>query len=277
VVQGALAGSPPVADKVHVHSDHLPVLADLRWPRPAGGEGAAPVDGWERYREANRANWEDRTPVHLASRACDAKGWLRERRGPRRREAETLGDVTGLRLVHPQCHIGLDALAWARAGAAVTGLDFSPAACVAARDMAPRAGLPAEFVCADVYRAAEVLGPGRFDVVYVSRGGCPASGPGRSRWRPCWPLAGGPSCTTGAPCSTPWRRTAPNSAGRTSRSRSPRSRMSPPHTPAGGRFPTPAATSGTTVSGRSFRALLGRGLRLERLEEHDWTIWPALP
>jgi SAM-dependent methyltransferase len=121
---------------------------------------------------ANRANWDDRTEIHLASDFYDVEGWLREERGPRPREIEALGDVTGLRLLHLQCHFGLDTLAWARAGARVTGLDFSPAAISAARDLAQRAGLAdrAEFVCSDVYEATAALGHATFDVVYVSLG-----------------------------------------------------------------------------------------------------------
>lgn len=121
---------------------------------------------------ANRANWDDRTAVHLDSRAYDVEGWLRDGRGPRAREAAALGDVTGLRLLHLQCHIGLDTLAWARVGAIVTGLDFSPAAVAAAGRLAERAGLTdrSRFVCADVYRAAEALDHATFDIVYVSLG-----------------------------------------------------------------------------------------------------------
>jgi SAM-dependent methyltransferase len=80
--------------------------------------------------------------------------------------------VSGLRLLHLQCHFGLDTLAWARAGARVTGLDFAPSAVAAARDIAQRAGLAerAEFVCADVYDAVGALGHAEFDIVYVSLG-----------------------------------------------------------------------------------------------------------
>ncbi|MHB8332145.1 MAG: class I SAM-dependent methyltransferase [Candidatus Dormibacteria bacterium] len=71
-----------------------------------------------------------------------------------------------------QCHIGLDTRAWARVGARVTGLDFSPAAITAAGEIAERAGLSdrAEFVRADVYDATDALGHATFDVVYVSLG-----------------------------------------------------------------------------------------------------------
>jgi len=121
---------------------------------------------------ANRANWDDRAEVHVASRFYDVDGWLHDGRGPKRWEVEALGDVTGLRLVHLQCHFGLDTLAWARAGARVTGLDFSPVAIDTARDLAVRAGLAerATFVCADVLDAVAALRHETFEVVYVSLG-----------------------------------------------------------------------------------------------------------
>ena len=122
--------------------------------------------------EANRANWDERTQIHLASRFYDVEGWLRDAPGPSPREVAALGDVSGLRLLHLQCHFGKDTLTLARAGALVTGLDFSPAAVDAARHLAGRAGLAdrAEFVCAGVDGAAEALGGRTFDIVYVSFG-----------------------------------------------------------------------------------------------------------
>jgi len=128
-------------------------------------EDADPID-------ANRAWWEASVPVHLASAFYDVEGWLAEGRGPRPRESAALGDVTGLDLVHLQCHFGKDTLAWARAGATVTGLDFSPAAIDAARVLAERAGLAdrADFVCAPVEAAIEALDGRTFDIAYVSLG-----------------------------------------------------------------------------------------------------------
>lgn len=124
------------------------------------------------YTAANRANWDERVPVHVASAFYDVERWLTERPRPRDRELELLGDVAGLEVVHLQCHFGLDTLAFANAGARVTGLDFSSAAIAEARILAERAGLAgrARFVQADVARAAEALAPERYDIVYVSLG-----------------------------------------------------------------------------------------------------------
>ena len=121
---------------------------------------------------ANRANWEDRVPVHLASRFYDVEGWLASERLPLAREVALLGDVSGKSLVQLQCHIGLETLQWARAGATVTGVDFSPAAIEAATTLGARAGLTprASFVCSDVYDADIALAGGTFDIVYVTIG-----------------------------------------------------------------------------------------------------------
>jgi SAM-dependent methyltransferase len=72
--------------------------------------------------------------------------------------------------VHLQCHFGQDTLSWGRLGAEVTGLDFSEAAMEAARALAAEIGVEADFVCADVYDAAEALGGRRFDIVYTGFG-----------------------------------------------------------------------------------------------------------
>lgn len=124
------------------------------------------------YVEVNRANWNDRVPIHMASSFYDVDGWLAAPRLQRARELDALGDVDGLDLVHLQCHFGLDTLAFANAGARVTGLDFSADAINEARTLAERAGLSdcARFIEADVLHAAEALAPQTYDIVYVSLG-----------------------------------------------------------------------------------------------------------
>jgi len=81
-----------------------------------------------------------------------------------------VGDVAGKSLLHLQCHFGLDTLSWAREGATVTGVDFSPDAIAAAKSLSKELGIPAEFVCSDVYALPEVLGERTFDVVFTSYG-----------------------------------------------------------------------------------------------------------
>jgi SAM-dependent methyltransferase len=60
-------------------------------------------------------------------------------------------------------------LSLARRGAVVTGLDFSPVAIAAARDLAAKAHLQADFVEADLYDVRHVI-EGAFDMVYSTWG-----------------------------------------------------------------------------------------------------------
>jgi SAM-dependent methyltransferase len=126
------------------------------------------------WRELNRDWWEERVPIHVGSDFYALGEFLADPTASSLRpfELEEVGDVTGRNLVHLQCHFGQDTLSWARRGANVTGLDFSPAAVAAATDAAARAGLAdrARFVVADVYDAVEALDHRMFDVVYTGLG-----------------------------------------------------------------------------------------------------------
>jgi SAM-dependent methyltransferase len=140
----------------------------FRLPRVEAGDQSetAAVD----WRGLNRANWDDRVPIHLASEHYDLGGFRAGRDSLRPFELAEAGDVSGKRLLHLQCHIGLDTLSWARHGALVSGLDFSAAAIEAARSLAADLGIPASFVVSDVYDAVAALEGQRFDIVYVSVG-----------------------------------------------------------------------------------------------------------
>lgn len=130
-----------------------------------------PGPEYDRYFDRNRANWDERVPIHAASDSYDVPGFLRGEKQLTRIEREEVGDVRGKRLLHLQCHFGMDTLSWARLGASVTGLDLSPAAIEAARDLAVRARVEdARFVEANVYDAPEALGHDTFDIVYTGIG-----------------------------------------------------------------------------------------------------------
>ena len=125
------------------------------------------------YRVVNRANWDERVPVHVASEFYSVDRLAADPAALTsvvRFDVPRLGDIAGLRGVHLQCHIGTDTISLARLGAHMTGLDFSAAAITAARRLAAQAGLDTDFVEADAYSAADVLGAGRFDLVYTGVG-----------------------------------------------------------------------------------------------------------
>ncbi len=125
------------------------------------------------YITVNKANWDERAPAHAASedyaveRFRTDPGFLSE---VVRFDLPRLGDLTGDRGLHLQCHIGTDTLSLARLGARMSGLDFSPAALAQARRLAASTGAEIDFHEAEVYDAAEVLGSERFDLVYTGMG-----------------------------------------------------------------------------------------------------------
>ena len=86
----------------------------------------------DQHLRVNRARWDELVPIHLRSRFYDLETFKAGRCSLRPLELEAFGDVRGKSLLHLQCHFGQDTLSWARRGAMVTGVDFSPAAIEAA-------------------------------------------------------------------------------------------------------------------------------------------------
>jgi SAM-dependent methyltransferase len=123
---------------------------------------------------ANNELWDEWTRIHERSEFYDLEGFKSGERRPIRLaefEIEEIGDVTGLGLLHLQCHFGIDTLSWARLGARVTGADFSQAAVDLATRTAAEIGLAdrARFVRSDLFALPDLL-EGDFDLVYTSRG-----------------------------------------------------------------------------------------------------------
>ena len=139
-------------------------------------DGALEDVTWEDARAVNLANWEDRVPIHEVGYEIERfddpdfiSGVIAqdlpelERHLPGR-------SLRGLDVCHLQCHIGTDTVSLVRAGAAsVTGVDFSPSALAAAKRLADRVGVAAEWVETDVLEARAAV-VGEFDVVYTSIG-----------------------------------------------------------------------------------------------------------
>lgn len=119
---------------------------------------------------ANRALWDAWTAVHVDGAFYDLEGFRSGGVRLRPAEVEAVGDVRGRSLLHLQCHFGIDTLSWARLGARVTGVDFSPAAVRVARELAMDLGFAdARFIESNLYDLPANL-DGAFDVVYTSRG-----------------------------------------------------------------------------------------------------------
>jgi SAM-dependent methyltransferase len=125
------------------------------------------------YVAVNRAGWDERAPAHAASPDYALDRFLADPdhlSDVVRFDLSRLGDISGLRGLHLQCHIGTDTLSLSRLGAQMTGLDFSGAAVREARRLVQRVGADVDFVQADVYSAVDVLGEQSFDLVFTGIG-----------------------------------------------------------------------------------------------------------
>lgn len=144
---------------------------------PPTGAPVPHADGveitWEDARAVNLANWQDRAalheeaygleafddPEHLSEVVSDDLAAL----------LPFVGTLRGKDVCHLQCHIGTDTVSLARAGAWVTGLDFSDRAIEVAARLAERAGVDVTWVLGDVLDARAHV-DGDFDIVYTSVG-----------------------------------------------------------------------------------------------------------
>jgi hypothetical protein len=62
------------------------------------------------YFEMNPTVWDQRAEAHLHSKFYDVEGFLNGATSLREIELNELGPVSGRRLLHLQCHFGLDTL-----------------------------------------------------------------------------------------------------------------------------------------------------------------------
>jgi len=239
------------------------------------------------YLAINRANWDERAAAHAASvdyaveRLVDDPGFLS---GVVHFDLPRLGDISGLRGVHLQCHIGTDSISLARLGAEMTGLDFSPESLREARELARRTGTSIHFVEADVNEAANVLEPESFDLVYTGIGAL------------CWLPSVSRWAQTVAQLLRPGgrlfiRELHPmlasldvDHAGRIAVEYPYFEREEPMVFDEGGTYVQTDAEFTTTTThewshglGETIMALMDAGMRITQLVEHDSVPWLALP
>ncbi len=125
--------------------------------------------GAENYLEVNRESWNNCTPVHLSSDFYGVEEFIAGKTSLNPIELELLGDITGKKILHLQCHFGQDSISLARLGAEVTGVDFSDAAIHAARELAGKCNVKCRFVESDVYALPGHL-EDEFDMIFTSYG-----------------------------------------------------------------------------------------------------------
>lgn len=121
------------------------------------------------YLKLNKDGWNKRTIAHLGSDFYALESFKKGESSLNEIELDLLGDVSGLSILHLQCHFGQDSMSLARMGAKVTGVDLSDEAIKAAKNLNDELELDAEFVCCDVYETSKYIDK-KFDIVFTSYG-----------------------------------------------------------------------------------------------------------
>lgn len=130
----------------------------------------------EDYIEINRELWNAKAEVHFDTPYYNVKEFLSNKKflSLSYIELDLIGDVKDKRILHLQCHFGLDTISLARLGAKqVTGVDLSNVAIDKARELAEETGLSerVKFVCCDIYELEHNLpAENQFDLVFTSFG-----------------------------------------------------------------------------------------------------------
>ena len=127
------------------------------------------MEQYQQFFEANKELWNQRTMVHKDSSFYDVPAFINGKSSLNKIELDDLGDVTGKKILHLQCHFGMDTLSLARMGAKVTGVDLSDTAIAEARKLNEQLGLDVEFICCNVYNLKDHLKE-QFDIVFTSYG-----------------------------------------------------------------------------------------------------------
>lgn len=121
------------------------------------------------YLEVNRKSWNERVALHVAAPFYNMDAFRAGHTSLNDIELKLLGDVSGKRILHLQCHFGQDSISLAKMGATVVAIDLSDKAIDAARTLADEMNVDVTFHCCDVYDVPNHVS-GDFDIIYTSYG-----------------------------------------------------------------------------------------------------------
>ncbi len=119
--------------------------------------------------ETNRNTWNTKVAIHAASEFYDLESFKKGKTSLQQYEIDTLGSISGKKLLHLQCHFGQDTLSLARLGAKCTGVDISDEGIKLAKQLNAELKLDANFVCCNVLNTSEYVSE-KFDIVFTSYG-----------------------------------------------------------------------------------------------------------
>lgn len=121
------------------------------------------------YIKINKKLWDNKTEIHFKSDFYDVESFIQGKDSLNQIELALLDDVKGKKILHLQCHFGLDTISLSRHGAVSTGVDFSEKSIIKANQLRDTLGTNTSFIQSDIYKLADVLNE-KFDIVYTSYG-----------------------------------------------------------------------------------------------------------
>ena len=127
------------------------------------------MEQYQKYFDENKNLWNQRTMVHKDSSFYDVASFLQGKSSLNEIELRELGEVKGRKVLHLQCHFGMDSLSLQRMGAQVTGVDLSDTAIGEANKLNNQLSLDAKFICCNIYDLKDQLNE-QFDIVFTSYG-----------------------------------------------------------------------------------------------------------
>ena len=120
-------------------------------------------------KDLNREAWNIRAKKHLDTTFYDMSAFKSGASSLKEIELGLLPDLSGLKVLHLQCHFGQDSLSLARMGAQVTAVDFSEEAIAIAKVLSKEMDLPVHFICSDIM-VPDLLQGETFDLIFMSYG-----------------------------------------------------------------------------------------------------------
>lgn len=127
------------------------------------------MKNYNKYFEANKKIWNKRVDINFNSDFYSNEEFRKTKNSLNSIELNELGDISGKRILHLQCHFGQDTLSLASLGAIVTGVDFSEEAIQKAKELSNELDIQANFICSNIFDLKENLNE-KFDIVFTSYG-----------------------------------------------------------------------------------------------------------
>lgn len=121
-------------------------------------------------KKSNQAWWNERSPMHVESQFYDIQNFINGDIRLNDYEVSEIGEINNKKILHLQCHLGIESIDLARLGGSVSALDFSSTAIESAKRIAESCGQVIDFRVGDVYDANKIFDNDTFDIVYISIG-----------------------------------------------------------------------------------------------------------